>query len=177
SDGRLEVRADAEAFSGFDTNRTGFVVLHPIIGVAGQPVTVTRKDGSTEETRFPALIQPDQPILDIRALRHEVVPGLHVTCSMEASLPRDPETIYEMEDQRNWTDASYKTYVCSLLDPWPFRIEKGDRITQRIALSFEGTAAPASGPAPGTAAVTLGSGADGTIPAIGLGLMPEHRGA
>jgi len=177
ADGRLEVRADAEAFSGFDTNRTGFVVLHPIIGVAGKPVTVTRKDGSTLETRFPALIQPDQPILDIRALRHEVAPGLHVTCRMEASLPRDPETVYEMEDQRNWTDASYKTYVCSLLDPWPFRIEKGDHITQRIALTFEGSAAPAAGPAAGTASLALEGRSEGAMPQIGLGLMPAHRGA
>lgn len=176
SDGSLEVKADAEAHSAFDTNRTGFVVLHPIIGVAGKPATVTRKDGSTEETRFPDLISPDQPILDIRALRHEVAPGLHVTCRMEASLPRDPETIYEMEDQRNWTDASYKTYVCSLLDPWPFRIEKGDRIIQRIALSFEGSAEPAAGSAAGLAEVRFGEGAAGTMPAIGLGLMPGHRG-
>jgi len=176
SDGSLEVKADAEAHSGFDTNRTGFVVLHPIIGVAGKKVAVTRKDGSSEETRFPDLISPDQPIFDIRALRHEVAPGLSVTCRMEASLPRDPETIYEMEDQRNWTDASYKTYVCSLLDPWPFRIEKGDRIVQRIALSFEGSAAPVAGPEAGSADVRFGSGAGGAMPAIGLGLMPAHRG-
>ena len=54
ADGRLDVRADAEAHSSFLTNRTGFVVLHPILGVAGKPVTVTHKDGSTEASRtFP----------------------------------------------------------------------------------------------------------------------------
>ena len=58
---------------------------------------------------------------------------------MEANLPRDPETIYEMEDQRNWTDASYKTYVCSLLDPWPYRLEAGAKVTQRVSLVFEGS--------------------------------------
>ena len=75
ADGRLDVRADGEAHSSFLTNRTGFVVLHPIIGVAGKPVTVTHKDGSTSQSHFPDLISPDQPILDIRALRHEVAPG------------------------------------------------------------------------------------------------------
>ena len=64
---------------------------------------------------------------------------MFVTCRMEASLPRDPETIYEMEDQRNWTDASYKTYVCSLLDPWPFRLEAGDKVAQRVTLVLRGT--------------------------------------
>ena len=174
SDGRLDVKANAEALSGFLTNRTGFIVLHPILGVAGKPATVTHKDGSTSETTFPELISPDQPIFDIRALRHEVAPGLHVTCRMEAALPHDPETIYEMEDQRNWTDASYKTYVGSLLDPWPYRIEAGQKIAQRVSLTFEGTAAPAGAGAAGGVTIRLGERPEGKVPEIGVGLMPEH---
>lgn len=176
ADGRLEVRADGEAHTSFLTNRTGFVILHPIIGVAGKPVTVTHKDGSTSESRFPDLISPDQPILDIRALRHEIAPGLFVTCRMEASLPQDPETIFEMEDQRNWTDASYKTYVGSLLDPWPYRLDTGARVVQSVTLRFEGQTVPAAG-AEGGGAVTLrfGDGEAGRIPEIGLGLMPQYR--
>jgi len=175
ADGRLEVRADAESFSGFLTNRTGFVVLHPIIGVAGKPATVTHKDGSTSATHFPDLISPGQPILDIRALRHEVAPGLFVTCRMEAVLPQDPETIFEMEDQRNWTDASYKTYVGSLLDPWPYRIEEGDKIVQRVALAFEGSAAASAASGAGDVTLRLEDGDGGRVPEMGLGLMPEHR--
>ena len=30
-----------------------------------------------------------------------------------------------MEDQRNWTDASYKTYVRPLALPWPYTLAKG----------------------------------------------------
>jgi hypothetical protein len=180
ADGRLEVRADGEAHSSFLTNRTGFVILHPIIGVAGKPVTVTHKDGSTEKSCFPDLISPDQPILDIRALRHEVAPGLFVTCRMEASLPQDPETIFEMEDQRNWTDASYKTYVGSLLDPWPYRLDAGAHMPQGVTLAFEsgsaGQTIPASGGATGgPVAVRFGDGGTGRIPEIGLGLMPAWR--
>jgi hypothetical protein len=176
ADGRLEVRADGEAASSFLTNRTGFVVLHPIIGVAGKSVTVTHKDGSVSQSRFPDLISPDQPIFDIRALRHEVAPGLFVTCRMEANLPRDPETIFEMEDQRNWTDASYKTYVCSLLDPWPYRLEAGAKVTQRVSLVFEGAAESAvSGGGDGGVTVRFGDGEAGRVPEIGLGLMPAYR--
>ena len=162
--------------SSFLTNRTGFVVLHPIIGVAGKKVTVTHKDGSVSQSRFPDLISPDQPIFDIRALRHEVAPGLFVTCRMEANLPRDPETIYEMEDQRNWTDASYKTYVCSLLDPWPYRLEAGAKVTQRVSLVFEGAAESAiAGGGDDGVTVRFGDGEAGRIPEIGLGLMPAYR--
>jgi len=37
-----------------------------------------------------------------------------------------------MEDHRNWMDASYKTYVCSLLDPWPYTLEKGKSFSQSV---------------------------------------------
>ncbi len=177
--GRLEIRAEGEARSSFLTNRTGFIILHPILGVAGRPVTVTHKDGSTSHSHFPDLISPDQPILDIRALRHEVAPGLFVTCRMEASLPADPETIFEMEDQRNWTDASYKTYVGSLLDPWPYRLEPGAPVSQRVTLTFEGEAGgdslPGIGAGARAATLRLGDGGAGRVPEIGLGLMPAYR--
>ena len=175
ADGRLEVLVEAEARTGFLTNRTGFVVLHPILGVAGRPVWVTHKDGTTSETTFPELISPGQPIFDIRALRHEMAPGLFVTCRMEAALPHDPETIFEMEDQRNWTDASYKTSVGSLLDPWPYRIEPGATLRQRIIVTFEGDAPARPGGATNGVTVRFGDGVAGRLPAIGLGLMPAWR--
>ena len=176
SDGRLEVFADGEAVTDLVTNRTGFVVLHPVVGVSGRPVTVTHKDGSTSETVFPELISPGQPIFDIRALRHQVTEGLHATCTMEAALPQDAETIFEMEDQRNWTDASYKTYVGSLLDPWPYEIKAGTRVTQRILVEFDGAVTSTETMAAGGGiAIELGDTPAGVMPEIGLGLMPGHR--
>jgi D-apionolactonase len=44
---------------------------------------VTHVDGSKVDTQFPKHISPSQPIFDIRALAHEVSPGLWVTCRME----------------------------------------------------------------------------------------------
>jgi hypothetical protein len=37
---------------------------------------------------------------------------------LEAELPGDPSGKFELEDQRNWSDASFSTYVASLLDNW-----------------------------------------------------------
>lgn len=176
-EGELEIAAEGEALATFMTNRTGFVVLHPIKDVAGKPVTVTHKDGSTTRTTFPELISPGQPIFDIRSLRHEVADGLFVTCRMEAAFPHDPETIYEMEDQRNWTDASFKTYVCSLLDPWPYELAQGAKVSQRISLTFEGAAPEAAVGADGPVTIRFGDGEQGRVPAIGLGLMPAYRAA
>ena len=36
--------------------------------------------------------------------------------------------IFEMEDQRNWTDASYKTYVRPLALPWPYTLPAGTEL-------------------------------------------------
>ena len=110
NDGVLVFDAVATPETDFVTNRAGFVVLHPA-WLAGQKLKVTHVDDREEETRFPERISPSQPVFDIRALSHEVAPGLWATCRMEGDT-------FEMEDQRNRTDASYKTYVRPLALPW-----------------------------------------------------------
>ena len=59
--GNLSFAAEGEALTDFVTNRTGFVVLHPVEGVSGAPVEVERVDGSVEHRRFPELIDPTCP--------------------------------------------------------------------------------------------------------------------
>ncbi len=163
SAGRLDFSATGEAETDFLTNRTGFVVLHPIVGVSGEPVTIEHADGVIEEGRFPDIIDPVQPIMNIRALTHEAAPGVSVTCRMEGD-------VYEMEDQRNWTDASYKTYVRPLALPWPYTIAKGDGVEQAIRLTVTGSAPAAS---TGSDAITVAVGdVIGTVPPLGLGLDP-----
>ena len=134
SNGSLSFSAKGIAASDFLTNRTGFVVLHPIEGVAGAPCTVEHVDGTIEETRFPLLIDPVQPMSALRAITHEFLPGLKVTCRMEGDT-------FEMEDQRNWTDASYKTYVRPLALPWPYLIAKGEAVDQTVTLTVSGSVA------------------------------------
>ncbi len=130
---KLEFIVTATPDKDFTTNRTGFVVLHPIEGVAGKPLIVSHIDGSKEKSRFPKLINPGQPFFNIRAIEHAPAPGLKAHVLMEGHK-------FEMEDQRNWGDASYKTYVCSLLDPWPYVLKAGESFTQKITLSISGTA-------------------------------------
>ena len=113
--GRLAFTAEGRSDGGFDTNRTGFVVLHGIEGVAGLPVEVEHSGGERSEAVFPRLVSPSQPIMDIRALTHRPEPGLVVQVRLDGDA-------YEMEDQRNWTDASFKTYVRPLSRGFPYRI-------------------------------------------------------
>ena len=168
AEGSLSFEAEGVAETDFLTNRTGFVVLHPIVGVAGQPVRIEHVDGRIEESRFPGVIDPVQPMMDLRTLTHAAAPGLVVSCRMEGDT-------YEMEDQRNWTDASYKTYVRPLALPWPYVIAKDERIVQAVRLGATGTV-PAALAADGVTTIGLGAAA-GPVPRLGLGLDPSEIAA
>ncbi|MBB3458571.1 hypothetical protein FHT86_006897 [Rhizobium sp. BK313] len=169
--GAVIFEAEAMSKTGFETNRCGFCILHPIVGVAGTPVSVEHVDGRSEDTRFPDLIEPWQPFKDMRAITHTVMPHVTAECRMEGDT-------FEMEDQRNWSDASYKTYVRPLALPWPYRIAAGQSVRQRIVLSIadkrETLTTPAS-VSPDGRVVTITKGTKrGTMPSIGLIITPEE---
>ena len=168
ADGSLRFEGRGRAVTDFVTNRTGFVVLHPITGVAGAPATVEEVDGRIVETSFPDLIDPVQPMMNLRAITHSFAPGARVTCRMEGDT-------YEMEDQRNWTDASYKTYVRPLALPWPYMLEGGEAIDQAVSLSVSG--APAVSADSGAGVTVRVGEATGAVPRLGLGLDPADADA
>ena len=170
SNGSLRFSVRAAAISDFLTNRTGFVVLHPIEGVAGAACTVEHVNGTIEETKFPLLIDPIQPMTALRAIAHEFLPGLKVTCKMEGDT-------FEMEDQRNWTDASYKTYVRPLALPWPYLIAKGETIDQTVTLTVSGTAGNIESVEEPLSLAIGGHVAGSSMPPLGLGLHPRDLDA
>jgi hypothetical protein len=126
---QLSMSATGHADAPFETNRAGFTVLHPIADVAGRAVRVTHSDGSFEDTCFPELIAPWQPFMDISALTHTVGQAA-VTCLLQGDT-------FEMEDQRQWGDASFKTYNRPLAKPWPYRIEQGKELCQSVTLTWD----------------------------------------
>jgi hypothetical protein len=155
--------------TGLLTNRTGFVVLHPIEGVSGSPATIVHTNGEKVETRFPVEIDPVQPMMDLREIIHQTPGGQRVSCLMEGDT-------FEMEDQRNWTDASYKTYVRPLALPWPYRIESGELVEQKITLTITGS--PKAGPRQFGDGVTVTlEEPQGNVPLLGVGLQPEDAPA
>ena len=164
ADGTLRFSGGGRAVTDFLTSRTGFVVLHPIEGVAGTPARVTQTGGRVVDAHFPDLIDPVQPMMDLRTIRHSFAPGAFVDCTMEGDT-------FEMEDQRNWTDASYKTYVRPLALPWPYTLAEGTELQQSVTLTVSGSRpARADG---GEAVVVRVGGTMGQVPALGLGLDPD----
>ena len=130
-EGCLALAAEITAKRDFLTNRAGLVVLHPIRGIAGTKLTVLHPDNSETETVFPKLIAPSQPVSNIMALSHQI-DGVAVRLTFSGE-------VFEMEDQRNWSDASYKTYCRPLALPYPFTVLKGEKIRQELVLQAEVT--------------------------------------
>ena len=164
----VEFRPETE----FRTNRTGFVALHAIEGVAGEACAIIHSDGTVEETEFPGLIMPLQPFFDISAMRHQVSPGVWLTCRFEGADP------WETEDQRNWTDASYKTYYRPLALPYPYPLAAGETLRQTATLTIEGgsaVVATAAGGDDGAVEIAVGGETGQHMPEIGLGVAASER--
>lgn len=170
--GVVQFDAIYKAASDFLTCRTGFCVLHPINGLAGEPVLVTHADGGKTDSLWPRLIEPWQPFKDIRAITHQVAPGLQASCCFEGG-------VFEMEDQRNWSDASFKTYVRPLALPWPYLIAAGASGAQAVRLQIDTLAGQVNqaGQAPASQCVITLRPSAMRLPRIGIAIAPEEIAA
>ena len=167
-DGGLEFTGTALPTTDFLTARTGFVVLHPLKGVAGHPVDIEQVDGRKVKSKFPELVNPVQPVRDIRSLTHEVSPGLKATVRMEGDT-------FEMEDHRNWTDASFKTYVRPLSRPWPYTLKAGEKVAQSIKVTLSGSASGGGKTGGGKGIeIKLGTVSRDSLQPVGLGMPAEE---
>ncbi|WP_406246797.1 hypothetical protein ACI7YT_15810 [Microbacterium sp. M] len=147
----LRIEWDAVNTDAFETNRTGLVVLHPATD-AGRPAVVVHPDGSSEGVAFPTAISPHQPIVGIRELR--------VDDDFALEFAGD---VFEMEDQRNWTDASFKTYSRPLELPFPYPLDAGERVRQSIKIrALDGSRTPSIA----DDAISLVVGGD--VPSVGV---------
>lgn len=160
-DGSLDYSMDGAAQTRFWRNRIGICILHPA-SCTGDACTVEHVDGTHEAGHFPSAISPHQPFLNLRALRHHLADGQTAEVRFEGD-------IFEMEDQRNWTDASYKTYSTPLSIPYPVEIHPGDRVQQSIHVRLHDLHSVAPRPAPDAITVTVGQ-AKHNLPQLGLGL-------
>ena len=130
--GRVVFALEGTARCDFRRNRIGFCVLHAAES-AGAACRVEKVGGAIEEGVLPVLIAPHQPFVDMAAIAHEVEEGVWANVRFAGD-------VFEMEDQRNWTDASYKTYCTPLGLPFPVEVKKGQRIEQSITIEVEGAA-------------------------------------
>jgi|GEM_PF-1727532 len=115
-------------------NRCSWVLLHPL-SAAGCAVEVTHVDGRTSHSTFPEEVSAWPPFTNLKTIRHEYAPG----CWAQADLPGED---YELEDQRNNADASFKTYGRSNWMPRPFVLSQHQTWCRDVQLRIVDTASP-----------------------------------
>lgn len=139
ADGTLRYSLLGESSAPFLRNRLGICVLHPMAGFAGRPCAITHVDGRVEASAFPDRISPHQPFLDVTAMTYPV--GV----SGQARVDFTGE-VFETEDHRNWSDASYKTYCTPISLPFPVEVKPGDVVSQSVTLTLAGVGATTPAP-------------------------------
>jgi len=127
ADGVVRIRFDGRADSNFLKNRVGLCLLLPFPECCGRSVEIRHGDGSLTEHTLPSNVAPHQPVKNVRELRVALKSG------GECEITFAGET-FEMEDQRNWGDASLKVYSTPIEDGWPKLIEAGTCVTHEITL-------------------------------------------
>lgn len=114
--GQLHFLARATPTHALLSNRCGWVLMHPM-SAAGCTLEVQHVDGRTSRSTLPQEVPAWPPFMGVRGLRHEYTPGHWA----EAHLLGED---YELEDQRNNADASFKTYSRSNCMPRPFVLQQ-----------------------------------------------------
>jgi len=139
--GQIRYEMDGVAKTAFRYNRVGLCILHPFRECAGRAYQAHTPQGEVSG-RLPELIGPQRfengyyvPLFPAcSSLTIDLAGGLRARLTFEGDL-------FEMEDQRNWTDASFKTYCTPLSLGFPHQAYMDSRIAQSFTVLVEGTPA------------------------------------
>lgn len=174
-DGTLCYEFEGEATSAFRYCRIGFCLLHPPDEHAGQRYRGRTPDGVVEGT-LPSEIGPQTFADDVYWPLFPSVHDLDLWLAGGGRLALAFEgDLFEMEDQRNWTDASFKTYCTPQSLGYPFEATPGQRFWQKVTIRAEG-ASPRRAAAPAVAHVELDLTTVATFPPVGF-TLPRERTA
>ena len=172
ADGTISYRMRGQALTAFPYAKIGICVHHPVTGYAGQPYEGSTPDGPVSGN-LPAAIGPQihlddgtdlplfEPVSDL-AIAH--VSGGVVRFDFSGDL-------WEMEDQRNWTDASYKSASTPAKLGYNHEATAGLLFDQGVVIrasGFPGSAGVQAETAPsltsGPLTPAVGGARDGTAP-------------
>jgi D-apionolactonase len=135
--GALTYEMRGTAHTAFAYNRVGCCVLHPPQH-AGRPYRARTPEGEVSG-RLPDLIAPQriedgalQPVFpsfsELRLPAWGGEPGVRFVFEGD---------LFETEDQRNWTDASFKTYSTPISLGVPWQAVAGQPFGQRVTMHVE----------------------------------------
>ncbi len=167
-DGTIRFEFDGIARRPFMATRIGLCVLHPL-RQAGRPVEVTTLFGRLRGN-FPELITGYMPFSNVREIRQD--PGRRHETLIEFA-----GDVFQMEDQRAFTDASFKTFSRPLELPQPYQVDAGTAVRQTVTIAVPRWRTPsrrkiAAASQDRPAVLRLGARLDRPFPAVGSGLEP-----
>jgi D-apionolactonase len=154
----IEASVDMTAERDVITNRSGLVVLLPTATFAGARFIASHGAKTVTRGRLPRSIAPHQPMRDLTGCRIAALEGPTLAIAFEGDE-------FEMEDQRNWLDPTFKLYSRSLSRPFPYRIRDGARVEQRIRIDVVSECASRRGERSTPAR-------RGRLPALGIATAP-----
>ena len=164
--GEITYGFSASTSVSFMRNRLGLCLLHPVASLAGRDCELTKADGAIEKSKFPDAISPDQPFLNLSGISHQLQSGQVATVNFEGE-------IFESEDHRNWSDASYKTYCTPISLPFPAQVSQGEVLNQKITISISGKTTSVNSVNKNKSAVITVGTKEIELPEIGLGLSED----
>jgi hypothetical protein len=126
---QLVITVHGRALSALRRNRIGLVVLHHPDD-AGAAACAISPAGARTIGAFPCGVSPHQPFSDFTTFQW-TRRGIDVALDFAGD-------VFEMEDQRNWSDASFKTYSTPLALPFPVAVAAGDEVAQSLAITAIG---------------------------------------
>jgi D-apionolactonase len=134
--GAIRVERDGAityAFSGlsrsdFRANRIGLCLLHTVDHVVGKRCNYVDGIGLLRAFFFPVSIDPENLASHIASMTYSLDEANDLSIGFSGEL-------FEIEDQRNWIDDSFKTFCRPLSEPRPIEFHAGDTLEQSIALS------------------------------------------
>jgi hypothetical protein len=175
-EGIIEYALDGVAESDFRYCRIGFCVLHPVEGIAGSPYRALTLDGTVSGV-LSELIEPQriengleiEMFPSFTSLTVDMPSGISITTAFEGDL-------FEMEDQRNWTDGSFKTYCTPISLGYPHNAAAGQAFHQKVTVKAalpKDTKRAKQYEDQQTIGLFLGDTTDLPLPRIGFG-MASH---
>lgn len=121
----IEIRVRGKSTQAFESRRVGMCALLPQ-ELAGTDLELGHPSGETEPLTLPELVSPTLPSINIASFD---LKALHSPVKLEFS-----GDAFHMEDQRNWTDASYKVYSGAATRLAPYEYPASTEIEQALTI-------------------------------------------
>ncbi len=153
----------------FKSNRIGLCVLYGAPSLADQPFEAVRVDGVPMPGMFPPLVSPSLVAKNYQTLRYKTTSGLSVDTTIAG------QAKFDMEDQRTYSDSSYKAYAPFDYD-YKLPVKQGERKEAVFTLSVSGVGEMAEAVQNGPYQVRVGKPIAGaTVPQIEPATMEEIK--